>query len=63
MEEQDDLAASASMSATTSLITVRTIRFFNRASIVGAFQTVGKSSARVAKDAADKSDRGAVALS
>ena len=55
--------ASASTSATTSLITARTIRFFSRASVVGAFQTVPKSSARVAKDAVDKSECGAVARS
>jgi len=55
--------ASASTSATTSLITARTIRFFSRASVVGACQTVCKSQARVTKDTAESSDRGGAAIS
>src|SRR5450830_831762 len=43
--------ASASISATTSWIRVRTMRFFRRASVEGAFQTIFKSSASIANEA------------
>src|SRR5215510_9513790 len=39
-------AASVSISAITSWITVRTMRFFSRASVVGAVQTLLRSAAR-----------------
>jgi len=55
--------ASASISATTSLIAARTIRFFSRAPVVGACQTVCKSSARVTKADDESSDLGSAARS
>ena len=44
-------AAAGSISAITSWITMRTIRFFNRASVEGAVQTVLRSAASIASDA------------
>jgi hypothetical protein len=38
--------ASSSISATTSWISVRTMRFFNRASVVGADQTISRFAPR-----------------
>ena len=40
VDNENDLGAASSISATTSWIRVRTMRFFSRASVVGADQTV-----------------------
>ena len=57
-------AVSSSRSATTSRITVRTMRFLSRASVVGADQTALRSSARVSKEigARSRPRRGRVVL-
>ena len=49
--------ASVSISAITSWITVRTMRFLSRASVVGADQTALRSSARAASDGSDLKTR------
>src|SRR3954466_12558417 len=55
--------ASASMSAITSWMTVRTIRLLSRASVVEADQTVLRLSASAARDGEGISRRGVVAAS
>jgi hypothetical protein len=51
--------ATSSMSATTSWMTVRTIRFLKRASVVGALHTARKSPASVVKHCVEtSSERG-----
>src|SRR5215831_9109604 len=56
MDEQNISAASVSISAITSWITVRTMRFFNRASVVGVVQTLLRSATSVANDAGSTVD-------
>src|SRR5271166_1181725 len=52
----------SSRSAIASLITVRTIRFFSRASVVGAVQTDLRSWARLVKEAGSTSRRRGVVV-
>jgi hypothetical protein len=49
-------AASASISATTSWIRVRTIRFLSLASVVGADQTFLRSALSLIRSVADRGD-------
>lgn len=58
MNQQDDLANLSIDVGMTSWISMRTMRFFSRASVVGAAQTDFRSPANVATDAAVASDRG-----
>jgi len=46
VDDKDDLDAASSISATTSWISVRTMRFLSRTSVVGADQTVLRFEAR-----------------
>src|SRR3954454_20961790 len=56
-------AAASSRSAMASWITVRTMRFLSRASVVGADQTARRSSARAASRTPSRSCRGEAAAS
>jgi hypothetical protein len=63
MDGQDDLGRGISRSAMASRMTVRTIRFLSRASVVGADQTVCKSSASAVKEIDTRTSRGCAAAS
>ncbi len=56
-------AVASSRSATASRMTVRTIRFFSRASVVGAVQTASRSSARAPKEIGSRAGRRGAAAS
>ena len=56
-------AALSSISATASWMRVRTIRFFNRTSVVGADQTASKSLASTSKETGGKTAGAAASCS
>jgi hypothetical protein len=61
--DDDDDPGGRVVAATASRMTVRTMRFFSRASVVGAVQTASRSSARAPKEIGSRAGRRGAAAS